>query len=274
MFVSYLAKEGLAHQSIKVYLSAVRNLHVSAGLHQEFATELTPRLQMVLRGIKKEKAKMNPPRTRLPITIDIMEKIKGALAQAPGDHNNILLWAACCLAFFGFLRASEFTVPSQTQYDPSVHLSFTDIALDSTQNASLMQVTIKQSKTDPFREGITLSLAATNKKVCPVLAMLPYLALRGGQPGLLFILADSTFLTRPKLAAMLRATLTQAGMDHTKYSTHSFRSGAATTAANVGISDVHIKLLGRWTSEAYQIYVKTPQDKLAPLAKKLASKSK
>ncbi len=103
--------------------------------------------------------------------------------------------------------------------------------------------------------------------------MLPYLALRGGKPGPLFILADSTYLTRPKLASMLRATLTQASMDHAKYSTHSFRSGAATTAADVGISDVHIKMLGRWSSEAYRIYVKTPQEKLAPLTKQLVSKT-
>ena len=34
MFVSYLARQGLSQASIKVYLSAVRNLHVSAGLHK------------------------------------------------------------------------------------------------------------------------------------------------------------------------------------------------------------------------------------------------
>ena len=37
LFTSYLAKEGLAHTMIKVYLSAVCNLHVEAGLHQKFA---------------------------------------------------------------------------------------------------------------------------------------------------------------------------------------------------------------------------------------------
>jgi len=33
MFASHLAKEGLSHQSIKVHLAAVRNLHVTAGQH-------------------------------------------------------------------------------------------------------------------------------------------------------------------------------------------------------------------------------------------------
>ena len=104
MFVSHLAQEDLAHSSIKVYLSAVRNLHVSAGYHTEFAAQLTPRLQLVLKEIKKERAKFAPSCTRLPITVEIMSKIKEVFLQKPKDYDNILLWAACYIAFFGFLR--------------------------------------------------------------------------------------------------------------------------------------------------------------------------
>ena len=50
MFVGHLAQQGLAHQTNKVYLSAVCNLHVTAGLHNKFAKQLTPRLEMVLKG--------------------------------------------------------------------------------------------------------------------------------------------------------------------------------------------------------------------------------
>ena len=102
MFVSYLAHEGLAHSTIKVDLSAIRNLHVSAGLHEEFSNQLTPRLELVLRGIKKDKAESAPEQVRLPITIEIMHKIKRVLQCRPQDNDNILLWAACCLAFLGF----------------------------------------------------------------------------------------------------------------------------------------------------------------------------
>lgn len=71
MSVSHLAREGLTHQSIKVYLSAVCNLHVSAGLHQVFAQSLTPRLEMVLKGIKKEKASCfrQDHASQLPLTL-------------------------------------------------------------------------------------------------------------------------------------------------------------------------------------------------------------
>ena len=42
-------------------------------------------------------------------------------------------------------------------------------------------------------------------------------------------------------------------------------------AADIGIPDVHIKMLGHWASEAYQVYVKTPPAQLAMLAKQLTS---
>ena len=54
LFTTYLAEQGLAHTTIKVYLSAVRNLHISAGLHQQFTQQFIPQLEMVLQGIMKE----------------------------------------------------------------------------------------------------------------------------------------------------------------------------------------------------------------------------
>jgi len=63
--------------------------------------------------------------------IEIMQKIKEALSSEPYSYNNILLWAACCLAYFGFLRVGEFTIPAKGSYDKSSHLSLYDIAVES-----------------------------------------------------------------------------------------------------------------------------------------------
>ena len=87
-----------------------------------------------------------------------MGSIKAILARNPTDYDNTLFWAACCLAFFGFLRCGEFTVPSQEAYDLDMHLSLADIALDEWNNPTVIQVTTKQSKTDPFRQGVDLYL--------------------------------------------------------------------------------------------------------------------
>ena len=136
-------------QTIKVYLSAIRHMHVTAGMCSQFSQQLTPRLQLTLKGIQRSQATSHSSRLRLPITLQLLQKIHAQLSKQPHHYNNILTWAACCLAFFGFLRVSEFTTPSDTQYDEDCHLSINDISLDSRDNPQLVKVTLKQSKTDP-----------------------------------------------------------------------------------------------------------------------------
>ena len=142
------------------------------------------------------------------------------------------------------------TIPNLDAYDPSVHLSLEDVALDSRTAPTIIWLTIKQSKTDPFRKGVRLCLGRTGSVVCPIKAVLPYLAIRGSAPGSLFILESGAHLTRAHFKSLLSATLKSAGLDDSQYNTHSFRIGAATSAKAVGISDVHIQLLGRWRSSA------------------------
>ena len=270
LFASYLARQGLAHTTIKVYLSAVRNLHVTAGLHQEFALQLTPRLELVLQGIKKEYLKRVQHQTRLPITQSIMGKIRYVLQQRPDDYNNKLMWAACCTAFFGFLRCSEFTVPAQNSYDPDAHLSLADISVDSRTTPSMIQVHIKQSKTDPFRQGVHLCLGKTDNDVCPINGILPYLIVRKGTPGPLFIMENGQYLTRQLFGSRLNCILHEAGLNAKHYNTHSFRIGAATSARVHGMLDIHIQMLGRWKS-AYKLYIHTSKEQLAKLSSQLVA---
>ena len=60
LFITYLATENISYKTIKVYLSAVRHMHVSAGMFSEFALHLTPRLQLTLKGIQRSQALSHP----------------------------------------------------------------------------------------------------------------------------------------------------------------------------------------------------------------------
>lgn len=91
-------------------------MHISAGLYEEFVKQMSLKLELVLRGIKKEAAKSSPLRLRLPIMSKIMVAIKKVLLTDSSRYSKVLLWAACGLAFSGFLRCGEFMVPSQTEY--------------------------------------------------------------------------------------------------------------------------------------------------------------
>ena len=94
-----------------------------------------------------------------------------------------MLWAACCLGFFGFLRAGEFTVDSIKRFDPSCHLTPADVSVDSREAPQIVWVVIKQSKTDPFRRGGMISLGKSGNDLCPVSAVLAYLSRRGSSQG-------------------------------------------------------------------------------------------
>ena len=43
----------------------------------------------------------------------------------------------------------------------------------------MVHILIKQSKTDPFRQGVYIYLGRTGNAICPVKASLLYLALQG-----------------------------------------------------------------------------------------------
>ena len=86
--------------------------------------------------------------------------------------------------------------------------------------------------------------------------MLAYLARRGQEAGPLFLGSDGTPLSKQRLVREVRAALEAGGVQPDGYSGHSFRVGAATTAARQGMEDSTIQTLGRWKSEAYKRYVK------------------
>ena len=149
-----LAKDGLKYQSIKAYLSALRFLQISVRLPDPYASTSWPRLEYVLKGIKKPMDTGQGTKPRLPITPDILHQIHTVWQSRAGDPDVVMLWASLCLGFFGFLRAGEFTVPSDKDFDPQVHLSVGDIAIDSHTAPTIMRVSLKASKTDPFRRGV------------------------------------------------------------------------------------------------------------------------
>lgn len=84
-----------------------------------------------------------------------------------------------------------------------------------------------------------------------------YLHRRGPAPGPLFLQENGQPLTRTQLSNFLQSTLSAVGITGT-YSGHSFRIGAATTAAQQGLPDHLIKTMGRWSSDAYLLYMRTP----------------
>lgn len=259
-FVAFLSSLPLSYPSIRSYLSAVRHLQITSGFPDP-ALESCPRLVYALKGVRRQ-VPTNQRQTRLPITPEILFKIFKGWSRQPPSFNKTMLWAAFCLGFFGFMRAGEFTCASQEAFTPDM-LSAGDIAVDSHSSPSYLVVHLQRSKNDPFAVGTRIHLGATGNALCPVVAILGYLAIRPSVPGPLFIFENGATLSRPRLVQSLRLALQEVGVDDSGFSGHSFRIGAATTAARAGLGDALIKTLGRWRSAAYQAYIRTPGKRLA-----------
>ncbi len=215
---------------------------------------------------------ITPRPKRLPITPALLRRIREAWSQDTLSSDHFMLWAAFCLGFFGFLRAGEFTCPSQSAFTTSM-LQVCDVSVDSHYSPTHMQVRLRCSKTDPFGSGFVLHLGCTNSELCPVVAMLGYLARRPQVQGFLFVFMDGSTLSRPRLCHELHRALQSAGLDTSGYSGHRFRIGAATSAARMGLSDSLIQTLGRWKSAAFLSYIRTDNSTLARVSATLAEAS-
>lgn len=135
-----------------------------------------PRLEYALTGIKCVEAHSGrQPHPRLPITMVIMQKLRQAWVPSPHQPDHIMLWAAACTGFFGFLRHSH-------------------------TESSVVRLHIKQSKTDPFRQGVDVFLGQTSSITCPMQALIDYISVHMPSPGPLFM-----FISGDSLACVVTA---------------------------------------------------------------------
>jgi len=190
--------------------------------------------------------------------MSVMRQLKGALADDPqiASQDKLMLWSAFTLAFFAFLHSSKFTSPSSVHFNPLVHLSCSDISFTSAGSLSLQ---LKSSKTDPFRMGCSIMIVPSGRSVCAVRAMRRYLAHQlSGNSTPLYFFSTGQFLTRDKVTSILRLQFQCLGFATESYASHSFQIGAATTAAEASLPPWLIQTLGRWSTNCYSQYIRTP----------------
>lgn len=246
-------------------------MQISLGLPDPREQSSLPVLRRVQAGIARLRMlKGSPPRVRLPITTHIMSRIHQALDRS-SDPDKSLLWAVAATAFFGFFRLGELLPESAAGFSPATGLQWGDVAVDSHKNPRMVQVRLIKSKTNQFGLGVDVVLGATGRPLCPVSAILQYTAVRGSQPGPFFITGSKSALLKAQFVDRIRSILQLLGLPQNDYAGHSFRIGAATSAAAAGVEDSTIQILGRWQSAAFLQYIRTPKEQLAALSVVLAT---
>jgi hypothetical protein len=120
---------------------------------------------MIQRGMTRLMG--SPPKQKLPITVAILLDLKKSLFDSPSD---VAFWAACVVAFFGFLRKSTL-LPSSGDLTANKYIARSDVMEMTLRSFFLL---IRFSKTIQFGQRV-LSLpyvACDDMLVCPVRALL------------------------------------------------------------------------------------------------------
>ena len=90
-------------------------------------------------------------------------------------------------------------------------------------------------------------------------------------PGLCHAIIFDLEKKRAILLKDLQHYLALTGVDPSKCSGHSFRIGGATSMVAAGMFDWEIQVQGRWSSNAYQRYIRVPIPLVVGFAKRMAN---
>jgi hypothetical protein len=276
-FAAFLAEStdkketGLTIGTIKRYVGAVKRAHDVRSLPWPTSLRM---LEMVYRGIKKR----NPGQVglpRLPVTVALLEAILAADVLDFNKHEDRLLWAIMVIGVFGLFRGGEL-LPDAKKW-PDLMLLPADFEVV---NDTHVRVKLKKSKTNPWRLPVKVSLFRTGAPVCPISALHQLLSRRDPKikNAPVFATADGCQLLKSRFVAMMRAAIEAteekfglSSGNAARYYGHSLRRGGATSLALRGVSEAMIRVMGRWRSWSYRVYIDLPDSALRDASTSMAS---
>ena len=250
-WVAELSNKRIQARTVKKYLTALRSAHVDMG-YDGLAVFHHPQLQRMIAGMRRLRGEPGT-KERCPITKDVLLQLLPLFNCA--TRGGMTMYAAFCLAFAGFLRAGEFTYSAHNwEHDEEFHKWFLTRRSVNFYD-DYIELSLPASKTDPFRQGVTLTIAATGDEACAVAALRRlFHDWPASLSAPLFQIGGS--FTRQRLTETLRETLIAVGIDG-HYTGYFFRRGTATSVREAGLSEDEIQLLGRWKSDSYRLYIVT-----------------
>ena len=174
------------------------------------------------------------------------------------------------LAFFACLRAGELCVPDNCTFDVAKHLCIRDVTFFD--DDKMCSVLLKQSKTDKFSNGVMVYVGCSTQSVCAYCTLKKFLVARSDHSPDAPLFADNhvPVLKKTYFVNATRLALSAIGLNPSLYSGHSFRAGSATSGAENGFNHWELKMLRRWSSECFNIYLRNPK-LVANFAQRLAS---
>lgn len=239
-YVALLYNSGFSYSSVVSRLSAISYWIRFKGwplVTQDFV------VLQALRGVRSLSSGVH--RNKFPVTPDVLRVLCRSLLSMNLHSNDIVrLRAMFLLSFYALLRVSELCGSPHAILFQNIRVQPAYITISFTSYK--------------FSRGKTpnVFIPATRSELCPVAALISYIASRGTAPGPLFLNADGSPCTTARFRAELFKVVSHAGLSDYSITPHSFRVGAATVAAAMGLPEDTIQRMGRWTSRAFTRYIK------------------
>ena len=279
-FSAWLLNRGTTAATIETYISGLRSAHLIAG---EAPPQLrTPLVTAVIQGKKNSEnlvKRSGASSTRLPITPSLLRLMKLELAQLDmKNQDKKMLWAAATVAFSAGLRGGEYLCKEKHYFDPTTMLREKDISLDTLNiegtNTQIIKIKLKAEKQNKGATASIIDVYPSHNSICPVRAFAKFLDSKPlfypDMPAFRF--QDGTNLTQEKFNKILKIIFKTHLTDiNGTISTHSFRIGLASTLGELGFSDDQVMQAGRWSSRAFQAYLKLPRTRRLEMAKAIGN---
>jgi len=225
MIAAYLAAhaDSLSMATLTRRLAAISKKHKVHGFQSSTSAEL---VRLTMRGIKRQHGK--PQAQAAPLCRDDLILVLNAI---PDDLRGCRDKAVLLIGFCAALRRSELC---RIRHED---LQFT---------AEGLILTLPRSKTDQTGEGRKIGIPHGRGKVCPVQTLKDWLAQSGVTEGYIFRAVDggkvtASHLSDRSICNIVKSRVGLVGLNAALYSSHSLRSGLATSAAQQGYSSWEIR---------------------------------
>jgi integrase len=244
-----MSSDHVKYTTVQSWLSGVKREMVER--RADIGAFETPWFKAGMGGLKKYKGE-TPPRRALALTLPLLLRLNRAIMNDArlSYYHKLTLAAAFSLGFACFLRCGEFTYD---RFDPIYHIQRKDVDLSH----PVPFLRLKYSKMDQTRKGRLLPIPRLGEgayeSVCPfTLLSRLFVAFPAPPNAPLFSFSrDQPVFSARQVIPQFRHSLAAAGIrDDTGgrvWSGHSVRRGAATWAADMGVTENGIMQLGRWS---------------------------
>ncbi|KAJ3990598.1 hypothetical protein F5050DRAFT_1813839 [Lentinula boryana] len=246
-------------RTIRAWLSGLRAWHI---LKQAPWPEKSELLGLVRRaannqGSHHQRVKRNP------VTLQHLLALRLALDLTSPFHCAI--WAVALTCFWGCRRLGELTVPSETGFNPKLHVTRLELPDSYILQNSMRRLKFHIPWTKTTRElGADIVASANAPAVCPCDAFLLHweknTAVPAGYPLFSYIDKDGNpkYLTKPKFLKTVMAIWNSVKMPNVLG--HSFRIGGAVELLLAGVPPHVVAAIGGWESLAFLLYWRQIED--------------